>query len=115
MTPKEIAKGAARAPRDQTESAHQKEIIREIRQTPASVYKERMAEAAKDYVNPLMDLYIDMDIEAVSASIVEGDIHLTIRVTGAVSRPEGKAVANGAQQMIIVPAKFTKNCVLDAK
>lgn len=109
MTPK--AKGADKAARDQTESAHQKEMIRKIRQTPIEVYRSQMREAASGKQNPMddLDLYIDIDIEVISASIVGDDIHLTIRVTGAVNRPEGKAVTRGAQQEIIVPAKFTKS------
>lgn len=94
-----------------TESEHQKMMIRQIRaEGSVDSYRKQMAEAyaADEYVPPPSLSGFDLQARILSATICDGEIHVSVSFKGEVETPDQIATSKGELQMVRVQAKIVK-------
>lgn len=92
-----------------TESAHQKMMSRQIRAngTTAEYHKE-MTAAHQGYINPPSRSGFDLKVRILSATISDGEIHVSVSFKGEVETPDSIATSKAELQMVRVKAKIER-------
>lgn len=92
-----------------TESEHQREMVRQIRKEgTADDYRKQMAEAYQGYVAPPSLSGYDLEVRILSATICDGEIHVSVAFKGEVETPDSIATSKNELQMVRVAAKIAK-------